>query len=281
MNFIQTTVASLALGLRLAVAWRLDVVTRLLSGGVVLVLTGALWTAVTDGRPEVAGRSGPDLVSYAVLAWVVARISATPRRPALLHHRAIRGLQPHSRHTSGAPMRLRLLRVVLATIHVAIAHGFQSLPRLVVSRPATTKGAAFTWQLCSRWSSSQHRRAAPARSSSAEAGDYCEDARQEPASSRGRVSITYCATVRATDSFANAPTCHPHQKSPIASTTATGLLWTSASAAAAGTAFICPTAPWSRKENGQRSRARRRTRPRALSRGYGCNAAAGSGFKDH
>lgn len=78
MNFIQTSVASLALGLRLAVAWRLDVVTRLLSGGVVLVLTGALWTAVTDGRPEVAGRSGPELVSYAVLAWVVARISATP-----------------------------------------------------------------------------------------------------------------------------------------------------------------------------------------------------------
>ena len=78
MSFIQTSVASLALGLRLAVAWRLDVVTRLLSGGVVLVLTGALWTAVTDGRPEVAGRSGPELVSYAVLAWVVARISATP-----------------------------------------------------------------------------------------------------------------------------------------------------------------------------------------------------------
>ena len=61
--------------------------------------------------------------------------------------------------------------------------------------------------------------------------------------SRLGVSITYCATVRATDSFANAPTCHPHQKSPIVSTTATGLLWTSASAAAAGTVSISLLAP--------------------------------------
>jgi ABC-2 type transport system permease protein len=78
MSGVRTAAASLGLGLRLAAAWRLDVLTRLLSGGVVLLLTGALWTAVTDGRPVVAGRAGPELVSYAVIAWVVARIAATP-----------------------------------------------------------------------------------------------------------------------------------------------------------------------------------------------------------
>lgn len=78
MSAVRTVATSLRLGLRLAAAWRLDVLTRLLSGGVVLLLTGALWTAVTDGRPVVAGRAGPELVSYAVIAWVVARIAATP-----------------------------------------------------------------------------------------------------------------------------------------------------------------------------------------------------------
>jgi len=75
---IRSALASLGLGLRLSLAWRLDVLTRLLSGVVVLVLTGTLWTAVTDGRSEVAGRPGPELVAYAVMAWVVARVSATP-----------------------------------------------------------------------------------------------------------------------------------------------------------------------------------------------------------
>ncbi len=78
MSAVRTVAVSLGLGLRLAAAWRLDVLTRLLSGGVVLLLTGVLWTAVTDGRPVVAGRAGPELVSYAVIAWVVARIAATP-----------------------------------------------------------------------------------------------------------------------------------------------------------------------------------------------------------
>lgn len=74
---IRSALASLGLGLRLSLAWRLDVLTRLLSGAVVLVLTGTLWMAVTDGRSEIAGRPGPELVAYAVMAWVVARVSAT------------------------------------------------------------------------------------------------------------------------------------------------------------------------------------------------------------
>ncbi|MEC8422173.1 MAG: ABC-2 family transporter protein [Myxococcota bacterium] len=78
MSVGPTARASLGLGLQLAMAWRLDVLTRLLSGGVVLLLTGALWTAVTDGRPQVAGRPAAELVSYAVIAWVVGRIVATP-----------------------------------------------------------------------------------------------------------------------------------------------------------------------------------------------------------
>lgn len=78
MSALRTAAASFGLGLRLSAAWRLDVLTRLLSGGVVLVLTGALWTAVTDGREQVAGRTGAELVSYAVLAWVIARMAATP-----------------------------------------------------------------------------------------------------------------------------------------------------------------------------------------------------------
>lgn len=105
MSALRTAVASLGLGLRLSAAWRLDVLTRLLSGGVVLLLTGALWTAVTDGRPTVAGRAGPELVSYAVLAWVVARIAATPldqelgerTRTGAVVHDLLRpgGLVPH------------------------------------------------------------------------------------------------------------------------------------------------------------------------------------------
>ena len=78
MSLLRTAGASLSLGLRLSAAWRLDVLTRLLSGAVVLLLTGSLWTAVTEGRPSVAGRPGPELVAYAVIAWVVARVAATP-----------------------------------------------------------------------------------------------------------------------------------------------------------------------------------------------------------
>ena len=60
------------LGVRLSLAWRLDLLTRLGSGLVVLVLTGALWTSVTEGQDVVAGYSGDGLVRYAVFAWVVA-----------------------------------------------------------------------------------------------------------------------------------------------------------------------------------------------------------------
>ncbi len=63
------------LGVRLALAWRLDVVTRLLGGALVLALNGHLWLAVAGGHAAVGGRSVEALMTYVVAAWVVAAVA--------------------------------------------------------------------------------------------------------------------------------------------------------------------------------------------------------------
>lgn len=64
-----------ALGVRLALAWRLDLVTRLLGGVLVLALNGHLWLAVVEGEPGVGGRSPAAMMTYVVAAWAVSAVS--------------------------------------------------------------------------------------------------------------------------------------------------------------------------------------------------------------
>lgn len=70
--------ATLALGARGVLAYRAGVAIRLVSAALVAGLTAAVWVAVTDGRPAVAGVPGPTLVAYAVVAWLSASAWTTP-----------------------------------------------------------------------------------------------------------------------------------------------------------------------------------------------------------
>jgi ABC-2 type transport system permease protein len=72
---VSAALATVGLGARLAVAWRLDALTRFVGGAGVLLLNGHLWRTVAEGGAVVPGRTSAELVSYVVVAWVVASVA--------------------------------------------------------------------------------------------------------------------------------------------------------------------------------------------------------------
>ncbi len=67
---------SLRLGASLVLAYRLEVVVQILSASIVALLNWSLWTAIFEGRSQVAGRSAAELTTYVVVAWVVTTFYA-------------------------------------------------------------------------------------------------------------------------------------------------------------------------------------------------------------
>ena len=68
---------SAGLGLRLILAYRLEVLITIVSASVVALLNWSLWTAIFQGRSEVAGRGLSELTTYVVVAY---QSSADPAR---------------------------------------------------------------------------------------------------------------------------------------------------------------------------------------------------------
>lgn len=72
MNGAPTLVrASLRLGMSLVLAYRLEVVVQIVSASLVAFLNWSLWTAITQDRSEIAGRSAEEMTTYVVVAWLV------------------------------------------------------------------------------------------------------------------------------------------------------------------------------------------------------------------
>lgn len=67
---------SLRLGANLVLAYRLEVVVQIVSASIVAFLNWSLWTAIFQGREEVAGRSAAELTTYVVVAWIVTTFYA-------------------------------------------------------------------------------------------------------------------------------------------------------------------------------------------------------------
>jgi ABC-2 type transport system permease protein len=70
--------ATVALGARGVLAYRTGVAVRFVSAALVALLTWAVWTAVTDGRDQVAGVPATVLVTYVVVAWLSASAWTSP-----------------------------------------------------------------------------------------------------------------------------------------------------------------------------------------------------------
>ncbi len=68
---IPTLRTGLALGVKLALAYRFEALVQLLSASVVALLSWSLWTAVFRDRATVAGQDGPGMISYVLVAWLI------------------------------------------------------------------------------------------------------------------------------------------------------------------------------------------------------------------
>lgn len=66
--------AAFRLGVLHAFAYRLEVVSALLSGFSIVVLNASLWGAAVRGRPELAGLSPLELGTYVIVAWVATTL---------------------------------------------------------------------------------------------------------------------------------------------------------------------------------------------------------------
>jgi ABC-2 type transport system permease protein len=63
--------ASLRLGVSLVLAYRLEVIVQIASASIVALLNWSLWTAIYQGRDEIAGRTATEMTTYVVVAWIV------------------------------------------------------------------------------------------------------------------------------------------------------------------------------------------------------------------
>ena len=66
-----------ALGLKLVLAYRFEALVQLVSASVVALLNWSLWTAIYQGRAEVAGRDVAQMTTYVVVAWVITTFYGT------------------------------------------------------------------------------------------------------------------------------------------------------------------------------------------------------------
>ncbi len=69
-----TLSTGLRLGLKLALAYRVEALVQLLSASIVALLAWSLWTAVYADRAQVAGRDGPGMITYVLVAWLVSAV---------------------------------------------------------------------------------------------------------------------------------------------------------------------------------------------------------------
>jgi ABC-2 type transport system permease protein len=58
-------------------AYRMEVLSAVVSAAVVVFLNASVWNAVVDGRPGLAGLSPVEVSTYAVIAWIATIVSAT------------------------------------------------------------------------------------------------------------------------------------------------------------------------------------------------------------
>lgn len=65
------------LGLKLVLAYRFEALVQLVSASVVALLNWSLWTAVMDGRDQVAGRDPAEMTTYVVIAWIITTFYGT------------------------------------------------------------------------------------------------------------------------------------------------------------------------------------------------------------
>ncbi len=68
---------SLRLGVGLVLAYRLEVAVQICSASIVIFLNWSIWTAICEGRGEVAGRSPVEMTTYVVVAWVITTFYST------------------------------------------------------------------------------------------------------------------------------------------------------------------------------------------------------------
>jgi ABC-2 type transport system permease protein len=69
--------ASLRLGANLVLAYRLEVLVRIVSASLVAFLNWAVWSAIFVGRDTVAGRTASELTTYVIVAWVITTFYGT------------------------------------------------------------------------------------------------------------------------------------------------------------------------------------------------------------
>ena len=135
--------ASLGLGVRMVLAYRLEVAVQIASAALVTVLNWSLWTAILEGRDAVAGRSGPEMTTYVVVAWILTTFYGT-RVDQLIAHRVRTGeiaaelLRPWSLH---AHLYLRDLgragaSLLFSTLPLAVL-AVVALPLRLPERPLT------------------------------------------------------------------------------------------------------------------------------------------------
>lgn len=74
---IPTVRTGLAMGVKLALAYRFEALVQLVSASIVALLAWSLWTAIFQDRATVAGRDGPSMISYVLIAWLITTFYGT------------------------------------------------------------------------------------------------------------------------------------------------------------------------------------------------------------
>lgn len=77
MNTLRVWLACIRLGAAHRYAYRLEVVTSLVSALMILVLNASVWRAAVSGRAHLAGLPALELGTYVIVAWTVTTVSTT------------------------------------------------------------------------------------------------------------------------------------------------------------------------------------------------------------
>ena len=74
---MSAALASLRMGIKLVLAYRLEAAVQVVSASVVALLNWSLWTAIFQGRETVAGRTVAEMTTYVIVAWTITTFYAT------------------------------------------------------------------------------------------------------------------------------------------------------------------------------------------------------------
>lgn len=74
---IPTLRTGLALGVKMSLAYRFEILVQVVSASVVALLAWSLWTAIFQDRAQVAGLGATGMISYVLVAWLITTFYGT------------------------------------------------------------------------------------------------------------------------------------------------------------------------------------------------------------